>query len=221
MSDILARLTTPLVVGLILTASTLVIFNDWRLSIAALAVQYVLAAALVAQIVVVQVAVVKALVGLLVVGILAYTGREANFGRVRRPAPAPSALEAQAAAPASRFQFSTNFPFRVLAVVMFVVAAWYAANQPRFALPGLPLGVNIASYLLVALGLLDLGLTEEPMNAGMGLLTVLVGFEMLYAVFEQSLAVAALLAAVEFGVALAVSYWALLSYAASEKELTG
>jgi hypothetical protein len=219
MPDILARLTTPLVVGLILTASTLVIFNGWRLSIVALAVQYVLAAALVVQIVVVQVAVVKALVGLLVVGILAYTGREVNFGRVRQSAQAPSTPEAQAAAPASRFQFSTNFPFRVLAVVMFVVAAWYTASQPRFALPGLPLGVNVASYLLVALGLLNLGLTEEPLNAGMGLLTVLIGFEMLYVVFEQSLAVAALLAAVEFGVALAVSYLALLSYAASEKEM--
>ena len=213
MSDVLLRLTTPILVGLILTASALVIFNDWRLSMAALAVQYLLAAALVAQIVVVQVAVVKALVGLLVVGILAYTGREVNFGRVRG--------RAQEAAPASRFQFPTNFPFRLLAVVMFVVAAWYTASRPRFALPGLPLGVNIASYLLIALGLLNLGLTEEPMNAGMGLLTVLVGFEMLYAVFEQSLAVAALLAAVEFGVALAVSYLALLSYAASEKELTG
>src|SRR3970040_1036169 len=83
MSDILLRLTTPILVGLILTASALVIFNDWRLSLAALAVQYLLAAALVAQIVVVQVAVVKALVGLLVIGILAYTGREVNFGRVR------------------------------------------------------------------------------------------------------------------------------------------
>jgi len=213
MSDVLLRLTTPILVGLILTASALVIFNDWRLSMAALAVQYLLAAALVAQIVVVQVAVVKALVGLLVVGILAYTGREVNFGRVRG--------RAQEAAPASLFQFPTNFPFRLLAVVMFVVAAWYSASQPRFALPGLPLGVNIASYLLIALGLLNLGLTEEPMNAGMGLLTVLAGFEMLYAVFEQSLAVAALLAAVEFGVALSVSYLALLSYAASEKELTG
>ncbi len=219
MPDILARLTTLFVVGLILTASALVIFNDWRLNVAALAVQYVLAAALVAQIVVVQVAVVKALVGLLVVGILAYTGREVNFGRVRRPAHARPLPETEAAA--SRLQFPTNYPFRVLAVVMFVVAAWYTASQPRFALPGLPPGVNIASYLLVALGLLNLGLTEEPMNAGMGLLTVLIGFEMLYAVFEQSLAVAALLAAVEFGVALAVSYLALLGYAASEKESTG
>ena len=221
MSEFLSRLATPALVGLILTASALVIFNDWRLSFAALAAQYLLAAALVAQIVVWQVAVVKVLVGLLVVGILVFTGSEVSFGRRGPPPPMPALTEEGEAAPRSRFEFPTNFPFRLLATVMIAVAAWYTASQPGFALPGLPLGVNLASYLLLALGLLNLGLTEEPMNAGMGLLTLLVGFEMLYSAFEQSLAVAALLAAVEFGVALAVSYLALLQYAATEKELPG
>jgi hypothetical protein len=214
MPEILSRFTTPALIGLTLTASALVILNDWRASFAALAAQYVFAAALTAQIVVSQVAVVKVLVGLLVVGIFALTGRQVNFGR-------PPAPDDGAAAPSPPFEFATNFPFRVLAAVMVVVAAWYTASQPRFALPGLPLGLNIASYLLIALGLLNLGLTEEPMNAGMGLLTVLIGFEMLYAAFEQSLAVAALLAAVQFGVALAVSYLALLSRPAGEKERAG
>lgn len=210
MTAILSQLTTPVLAGLILTASALVIFNDWRLSFTALAAQYVLAAALIAQIVVWQVAIVKVLVGLLVIGIFVLTGREANFGRLRRAPPAPDEAP-----------FPTNFPFRLLAAVMGVVAAWYTANQPGFELPGLPLGLNIAGYVLIALGLLNLGLTEEPMNVGMGLLTGLIGFEMLYAVFEQSLAVAGLLAAVEFGVALAVSYLALLQDAAAEKDLPG
>ncbi len=227
MTAILSQLTTPVLAGLILTASALVIFNDWRLSFTALAAQYILAAALIAQIVVWQVAIVKVLVGLLVIGIFVLTGREANFGRLRRAPPAPDE-DADAAAPPFRltrrplrFEFPTNFPFRLLAAVMGVVAAWYTANQPGFELPGLPLGLNIAGYVLIALGLLNLGLTEEPMNAGMGLLTGLIGFEMLYAVFEQSLAVAGLLAAVEFGVALAVSYLALLQDVAAEKDRPG
>ncbi len=220
MSELLPRLATPALIGLILTASALVIFNNWRLSLVALTAQYLCAAALVAQIGVWQMAAVKVLVGLLVVGMLAFTGRDVNFGRRRRP-PTPPAPEEGETAARPRFEFPTNFPFRLLATVMFAVAAWYIASQPGFVLPGLPLGLNIASYLLIALGLLNLGLTEEPMNAGMGLLTLLIGFEMLYAAFEQSLAVAALLAAVEFGVALAVSYLALLQYAAVEKELPG
>jgi hypothetical protein len=205
-ADVLARLNTPALAGLILSASALVLVNDWRLSFAALAGQYALSALLLAQIVVVQVALVKALVGLLVVGIFVITGREANFGRLARSAP-----------PHARFEFATNFPFRLLALVMGVVVAWYAALQPGLAPRNIPLAVTLASYALMVLGLLNLGLTEEPMNAGVGLLTTLIGFEMLYAVFEQSLAVAALLAAVEFGVALAVSYLALLRHAARER----
>jgi len=220
MSELLSRLVTPALVGLILTASCLVIFNDWRLSFAALAAQYLFAAALVAQIVIWQVAAAKVLAGLLVVGILIFTGSQAGFGR-RGPPPTSPLTVAGETAPRARFEFPTSFPFRLLASVMIAVAAGYLASQPGFALPGLPLGLNLASYLLLALGLLNLGLTEEPMNAGTGLLTLLTGFELLYAALEPSLAVAALLAAVEFGVALAVSYLALLQYAAAEKESGG
>ncbi|MBI4769374.1 MAG: hypothetical protein HY784_02900 [Chloroflexi bacterium] len=206
----LVQFTTPALVGLLITAALLVVTTDWRLGFGALAAQYGLAVVLVAQIVVWQVAAVKVLVGLLVICILVVTGREVNFGRKA----SPTAPEAGGASP--RFEFPTNFPFRALAAAMMVVAAWSTASQPDFAWPGLPLGLNIASYLLVALGLLNLGLTEEPMNAGMGLLTLLTGFEMLYAAVEPSLAIVALLAAVDFGVALAVSYLALLRYAAAD-----
>jgi hypothetical protein len=74
----------------------------------------------------------------------------------------------------------------------------------------------MASYLLMALGLLGLGLTEEPMNAGMALLTLLNGFELFYAAVEPSLAVVALLAAVAFGIVLAVSFLAGRQYAPTE-----
>ena len=56
------------------------------------------------------------------------------------------------------------------------------------------------------------------MNAGLGLLTLLTGFELIYAAVEPSLAVVALLAGVDFAVALAVSYLAFVRYAAPESE---
>jgi hypothetical protein len=56
------------------------------------------------------------------------------------------------------------------------------------------------------------------MSAGIGLLMVLSGFEVLYAPIERSLTVAALLAAVNFGVALAVSHLALLRYTGKGRE---
>jgi len=77
----MSQFATPALVGILITAALLVITNDWRLSFAALVVQYVLMAALIAQIVLWQVTVVKVLVGVLVVGIFSLTGRQANFGR--------------------------------------------------------------------------------------------------------------------------------------------
>jgi hypothetical protein len=215
MSNLLSSLITPALIGLLITASFLVIVNDWRLGFIALAAQYLLAAVLIAQIAVWQVVVVKIIAGLLSVGILYLTGAEVHFGRKVSP-PLPEGAEA---APASaRFEFPTGLPFRVLAVLMVSLAAWNIATQSDFVLHGIPSWLNVAGYLLIALSLLNLGLTEEPMNAGLGLLTLLTGFGIFYTAVEPSLAVVALLAAVDFVIALAVGYLAFLHYAAVEKE---
>ncbi|MBL8055224.1 MAG: hypothetical protein JNK29_00935, partial [Anaerolineales bacterium] len=177
-----------------------------------LAVQYLLTASLMAPVVIWQVAAVKAVVGLLVVAILSLSGRQVMLSR-RAAEQAP-----EAAPPAGRLaalrgmHLQTNLPFRSVAVLLMAVATWYAVTAGGFALAELPLSLNLAGYLLIALGLLSLGLTEEPMSAGIGLLMVLNGFEVLYAPIERSLTVAALLAAVNFGVALAVSHLTLLRY---------
>jgi RsiW-degrading membrane proteinase PrsW (M82 family) len=63
---------------------------------------------------------------------------------------------------------------------------------------------------LIAMGLLGLGLTEEPLKAGMLLLAVLMGFELYYSAVEPALAVMALLAAMNFAIALAACYLAVI-----------
>jgi hypothetical protein len=60
--------------------------------------------------------------------------------------------------------------------------------------------------MLFGLGLLQLGLTEKPLGVTLGLLTVLSGFEILYAVVESSTLVSGLLACVHLGLALAGGY---------------
>jgi hypothetical protein len=214
MTAIFAALATPALLGLLLTASLLVVSNEWRLGYGALGVQYVLAALMLGQIAVWQVIVVQMLVGSLIVTILVLTGRQINFGF--RPGAEPGPWP-----PPGLFEFSTGLPFRVTAAVMAAAVAGYLASQPAFGLPGVPLALKAASFVLIGLGLLNLGLTEEPMNAGFGLLTVLSGFQLSYAAVEPSLAVLALLAAVGFGVALAVSYLAFVRYAAQEQEQGG
>jgi hypothetical protein len=69
-----------------------------------------------------------------------------------------------------------------------------------------PTDITLACYLLVGLGLLLIGLSEAPMQVGFGLLTFLSGFDLFYVALEPSLAVAGLLGAVSFLIALAMAY---------------
>jgi hypothetical protein len=58
----------------------------------------------------------------------------------------------------------------------------------------------------MGMGLLHLGISEEPFRVGMALLTTLAGFEIIYAAVEPSLAVLALMGAMHIGIAIIVSY---------------
>lgn len=211
MDALLARLMTPALVSLLVAAVALVLFDDWRLRLGALAVQYTVAAILVTQGTTLQVALVRLVVGCLVVAILVLTAAQFRPGRSSAlPAAAPGIPGTR------REEVVTGFSFRLMATAMFGIVALYLSGQPNLALPGVAAApaLNIGSYVLLAFGLLSLGLSEEPLRAGTGLLTLLTGFELFYVVVEPSLAVVALLAAAEFGVALAVSYLTVLQASA-------
>lgn len=90
-----------------------------------------------------------------------------------------------------------------------MVAAWIPAA-------GFPL--ILASCLLVAQGLLQLGMTTEPFRAVLGLLTALSGFELLSSPLDNSVLVAALLAAVSLGLALSGAYLLNLQFADEEAQ---
>jgi hypothetical protein len=71
--------------------------------------------------------------------------------------------------------------------------------------------VTNGSLLLIGMGLLHLGITARILPVTMGLMTVLAGFEVLYASVEGSVLVAALLAVINLGLALVGSYLMLAS----------
>ena len=68
--------------------------------------------------------------------------------------------------------------------------------------------MNLAIFALGGMGLVGLGLTTEPLKAGMALLTFMTGFELFYNSLEQSVAMLVFLAAANLVLALAVSYLA-------------
>jgi hypothetical protein len=69
-------------------------------------------------------------------------------------------------------------------------------------LPGVPIGAG----LLTGLGLLQVGLSEEPLRVGAGLMAVVGGFEIGYATVETAIALHGLIIGIPLLIALVVAY---------------
>ncbi len=220
-AELLAQLSflasTPSAVGVLITAGLLVVFLDWRTSVFALACQTIFAGLLYSQVLPPQIAGVKVVVGLLICLQMYVTARQMDGNR-KRPAELPEGLrsaqkQSEGSEPSGsslRSIVPTGFPFRIVAALMVGVIAWQGSLLPELSLLEVPPSVGLATIGLLALGLLGLGLTEEPLKAGMFLITMLTGFELYYSAVEPALAVIALLAAMDFAVALGACYLAVV-----------
>jgi hypothetical protein len=96
--------------------------------------------------------------------------------------------------------------FHIFAAGM-VLAATFALSLRVDTWLGLSLPVAWGGLLLIGLGLLHLGITSDSFHVIIGLLTILAGFEILYAAVESSALVTALLAVINLGLALAGAYF--------------
>lgn len=90
-------------------------------------------------------------------------------------------------------------------------AASFALALPASAWLGLGFPLVWGSLILIGIGLLQLGITSQPFRVILGLLTILAGFEILYAEVESSTLVAALLSSVNLGLAVTGAYFINLS----------
>jgi len=207
--DVLAKLsfltTTPAIAGLVITASLIVVIRDWRFSLAALLGQYVLVGLLLTRLIQPQVALTKVLIGDLVCVVLYLTARLADVREKGAALEQEAAEDSRSSLPAIRGGASlADFAFRLLAA-LFVGLAVYSLSK-RYPLPEVPSDIGFACYWLASQGLLVLMLTDEPLKAGMGLLTLIAGFELFYSVLEHSLSVAGFLGIANFLIALAIAY---------------
>lgn len=110
-----------------------------------------------------------------------------------------------------RIRIPSGRVFRLLATILVGVSAIGFAQANVIGLPvGVP-GALIASMVLIGLGILQTGLSEEPLRVGIGLLTMLAGFDLAYGTIEPAVAVTALMAATQVALALVVAYLLTLS----------
>ncbi len=204
----------------LITATVILIVRDWRWSILALLIQYLIVGLLFADVISPNLAFMKVVVGVFVCLILYITARQVKWGRIPEDVTEEEVvlLEDKRLASLGPFMLSTDTPFRVFLALLVGIAIWALVQRLGFQLPVAPTHISLTVFAMSGMGLITLSLTSEPLKAGMGLLTFLTGFELFYSAVESSIALVAVWAVADLVVALVIayliqarhSYWVLL-----------
>lgn len=112
--------------------------------------------------------------------------------------------------PADETSWPQGNLFRIFATGLVLLATSAAAAPVAAWLPDSSLPIIWGALVLTGLGFLHLGLTLQPLRVIIGLLTTLLGFEILYSGIENSILVAGLLMVVTLGLALTGCYLLIL-----------
>lgn len=172
-----------------LTSFGLLISRNWRFNVITLAVQYIGVLILVSSSWQIELAVIKMIAGWMAGAVL-------GVAITSTPAAQPKETSSSAAERIFRL-LATGLVALVLYSLVPISADWFVSIDPASRWGG---------FILVGMGLLLLGLTNHPFRVTLGLLTVLSGFEILYAAVETSTLVAGLLAGINLGLALVCAY---------------
>ena len=192
---IFSQLSFVAVILLGVTSIYLLVSQNWRTSILALAVQYLGVFWLVGLVWPFGLAAVKLVAGWMAGAVL--SASQPSEDLLEEPRGGFSAL-------AFRMVASGLIIALIISATPALIARFPASRE---ALDG--------GILLIGIGLLQLGMTTHPMRVILGLLTVLSGFEILYASLEESVLVAGLQAVITLGLALVGAY--LLAVSSMEK----
>lgn len=192
--------TFELVLGLLLTVAVVVLIADWRASLLALAVQYVVVAILLSTLIPLQIAAVRMIAGGLVAIMFYITARRVQRRRRGQRAPDEPLLIDEP----TRGVFWTNLPFRLIGLAL--VALSVVAMSGQFVLLNAPLLFWVTGLWLAGGGLLTIALTRDALKLGMGLLFFTSGFGIIYLSIDNSLLIYALLVIADLVIALAISH---------------
>lgn len=180
-----------LAVGLILaTSTTILITRDWRISLGSLAVQYIAVFWLTSRHLPFVMGSVKLIAGWMVV---------AALGMTRLGLTSMDKEEEDTFWPCGQW-------FRIILMLIVTLVTVGATPRVEAAIPGLGFPVIAGGLLLVGAGVVHLGVTSELLRVALGLLTMLAGFEIIYAAVESSILVTGFLAVTNLGLGIVGSY---------------
>jgi hypothetical protein len=178
-------IASPAVVLLAITSLFLLFVSDWRLSLAALGIQYVGVFVLVGLSWPLEMAVVKLVAGWIaaaVLGMELIRGSGEKLGEVK-------------------FQAGRQMFRMILAILVGMAILSLAPEAAKWMLRASYEQI-LAGLLLIGLGILHLGVSDQPFRVILGILTTTSGFEILYGTLDTSPILAGLIAVVNFGIAL-------------------
>jgi hypothetical protein len=105
-----------------------------------------------------------------------------------------------------QYSVPSGWVFRLSGTMLVVISMWGLWRSGLEIFPGVKPAAELGGLILMGLGLLNAGISDDAYRVGVGLLTMTTGFEVGFTTIEPSLALVALLAAVDVGIALLVGY---------------
>jgi hypothetical protein len=210
--DLLVQLSNlsawPMFVGLLFASAVIIVARDWRFWLWALLVQYVLMSVLHLRMLTPELALLKLIVGVLICPMLYWAARWVEGERLHR-----ADIERQKIAekggevplpPLPWPVRSTSWAFRLLTVLLLGIVL-YSVSQ-LLPLPFVDADIATVCIWLWLVGLLILVLTSEPLPGGIGLLTLVSGFELFFDAMSPGLVGMGVFAAIDLLMGLAISY---------------
>lgn len=182
-------LVVPAVILVFITAIVLIISWDWRLSIFSLGIQYLCVFVLVSLSWPMETAAVKVVAGWMAGAVL-------GLALLNLP---QDTIDGKP-------MLISDILFRLVAAILAGLFAFTGGARLVNWLPEMNIQSGYGAMILISLGLLHLGLTTNPFRVVLGLLTLLSGFEILYAAVESSILITGLLAIVTLGLAIIGAY---------------
>ncbi len=174
---------------IVITSMVILIFRDWRIVAVALAVQYLAAFTLVTRSWPIGMSVVK-----LIVGWMSTAAISLSYFRKEETALAEES--------------TSSFVFRGLAGLLVILVVFITAPSLQANIfPQLSLVTLQGGLMLMGMALMQLGTNSNPFLTIVSLLSMLSGFEVIYAGLELSTLLTGLLAIVNLGLALVGVYF--------------
>jgi hypothetical protein len=189
----LTALSTLAFLLIVITAMVILIFRDWRINTAALALQYLAVFYLVTLSWPIGLAIVKLIVGWMATAAIGLT----CLRQMEEDTPTES---------------TSSLFFRALAGLMIILVMFVISSTlQETVFPNVELVIIRSGLMMVGMALMQLGTNASPYLTIMSLLSFMAGFELIHAALERSTLLTGLMASVNLGLALVGVYFIMKS----------